>query len=50
METRNLGIIAGIAVAIALVATLTLSNNFLDTVDKLAVDYDTVDVLLQNKL
>lgn len=49
METRNLGIIAGIAVAIALVATLTLSNNFLDTVDKLAVDYDTIDVLLQNK-
>ena len=49
METRNFGIIAGIIVAIAIIGTLTMTNNSPDTVDKLAVDYDTVDVLLQNK-
>ena len=49
MEKRNLGIVAGILVAIAIVGAITLSNTSPSTVDKLAVDYETVDVLLQNK-
>ena len=48
METRNLGILAGIIVVITIIGTITLSGNFLETVDKLAVDYDTIDVLLKN--
>lgn len=47
METRNLGIIAVIAVAITIAGT-TIINNSIDTVDSLTVDYETVDVLLKN--
>ncbi|KER05856.1 NADH dehydrogenase protein [Marine Group I thaumarchaeote SCGC AAA799-E16] len=48
METRNLVIVAGIVVAIAIVGVMTMSNTSLNTVDILAVDYGTVDVLLTN--
>ena len=49
MNTRNLGIIAGIVSAIAIAGAVTLSSTNSNTVDILAVDYDTVDVLLKNK-
>ena len=48
MQTKNIGIIAAIAIGIALVGTIT-TNIPQDTVDKNAVDFETVNVLLQNK-
>ena len=50
METKYVGIIAGVAVALAIVGVIAIGNNvYEDTIDILAVDYDTVDVLLKNK-
>ena len=50
MQTKNIGIIAAIAIGIALVGTITIATNISQgTVDKNAVDFETVNVLLQNK-
>jgi rhodanese-related sulfurtransferase len=50
MEARNIGIITAIVVGIATIGAVTIGiNDSQYTVDKYAVDYDTVDVLLQNK-
>ena len=49
METKSLGIIAGITIAIALVGVMVISSISIDTINELVVDYDTVDVLLKNK-
>jgi len=48
MKTKNLGIIAGIVITVAIIGAITINNNSSDIVDKLAVDYETVDVLLKN--
>ncbi|MCA9813244.1 MAG: hypothetical protein KC483_10365 [Nitrosarchaeum sp.] len=47
MKTKNLGIIAGIVITVAIIGAITISNNSSD-INKLAVDYETVDVLLKN--
>ncbi|WP_428325587.1 rhodanese-like domain-containing protein [Nitrosopumilus sp.] len=50
METKNVGIIAAIIVGIALVGVIAITpDNSQRTLDENAVDFDTVDVLLQNK-
>ena len=51
MQTKNLGIIAGIASVITIVGVLAIGTNpEKDIVDKLSVDYETVDVLLNNDM
>ncbi|AJM91790.1 MULTISPECIES: rhodanese-like domain-containing protein [Nitrosopumilus] len=49
MQTKNIGIIASVIVGIAITGAIVLGTNTVeDTVDKFAVNADTVDVLLQN--
>lgn len=51
MQIKNVGIIAGIAVVITIAGVLAIGTNTeQDIVDKLAVDYDTVGVLLDNNM
>ena len=51
MQTKNLGILAGIAVVITIVGVLAIGTNIeQDNVDKLSVDYETVGVLLENDM
>ena len=49
METKNVGIIASIVIGIAIIGGMTIGINTQDTVDKYAVDFETVDSLLKNK-
>ena len=49
MEIKTIGIVACIAAIIGVIGAITVSpNNSSNYVDKLAVDYETVDVLLKN--
>ena len=49
METKTIGIVACIAAIIGVIGAITVSpNDSSNYVDKLAVDYETVDVLLKN--
>jgi len=50
MQTKNIGVIASVIVGIAVIGAIVLGADTVEeTVDKLAVSADTVDVLLQNK-
>jgi len=49
MQTRNLGIVAGISVIVAIIGVIATNYDSSETVDTLAVDYNKVDVLLKNK-
>ncbi len=50
MQTKNIAIIVSVIVGIAISSAIVLGINTVDdTVDKFAVNADTVDVLLQNK-
>ena len=49
MEIKTIGIVACIAAIIGVIGAITVSpNDSSNDVDKLAVDYETVDVLLKN--
>jgi len=49
MQTKNVGIISSIIIAIAVIGVITIGiSPSEDTVDKYAVDLDTVNVLLQS--
>lgn len=49
METKTIGIVACVAAIIGVIGAITVStNDSSNYVDKLAVDYETVDVLLKN--
>ena len=51
MQTKNVGILAGIAVVITIVGVWTVGTNIeKDNMDKLSVDYETVGVLLENDM
>ena len=49
METKNIGIIASIVIGTAIIGGVAIGINTQDTVDKYAVDFETVDSLLKNK-
>ncbi len=49
MQTRNLVIIAGVTVIVAIISGIAFGNDSSKMIDSLAVDYNTVDVLLKNK-
>jgi len=50
VKPKNIGIIVSVIIGIAIIGTITLNQNFTqESIDKYAVNSETVNVLLENK-